>query len=110
MAENNEKEIVVRGPSKPATPPEKKAEKDAERALEEERFGVLQISQKVGFYFSASILVSGILLLCFSLYVAVAGSADWIMISYEMTFLSRFMWIFVGIMNILSGLLLIGSE
>jgi len=51
MAENNEKEIVVRGPSKPATPPEKKAEKDAERALEEERFGVLQISQKVGFYF-----------------------------------------------------------
>jgi len=46
-----EKEIVVRAPSKRVIHPEKKAEKAAEKALEEERFGVLQISHKVGMYF-----------------------------------------------------------
>jgi len=67
----NKKEIVVHAPSKPVTHPEKKAEKAAEKALEEERFGVLQISHKVGVYFSASTLVSGVLLLCLFTYVTI---------------------------------------
>jgi hypothetical protein len=105
-----EKEIVVRGPSKPVTHPEKKAERKAEKALEEERFGVLQVSHKVGMYFSASMLVSGVLLLCLFTYVMVTGHPDWIIISPEMTFTALVVWIFVGIVNILGGLLLVGSE
>lgn len=104
-----EKEITVRAPSKHVTHPEKKAEKAAEKALEEERFGVLQISHKVGTYFSASILVSGVLLLCLFAYVTTTGYADWI-ISHEMTFIGLVVWIFVSIVNIVGGLLLMGSD
>jgi hypothetical protein len=110
MAKKKKKEIVVRAPSKPVTHPEKKAEKAAEKALEEERFGVLRISHKVGVYFSASILVSGVLLLCLFTYVTVTGYVDWIIISPEITFLGLAVWIFVGIVNVVGGLLLMGSE
>jgi hypothetical protein len=104
------KEIVVRAPSKPVTHPEKKAERAAEKALEEERFGVLQISHKVGVYFSASTLVSGVLLSCLFTYIKVTGYVDWIIISPEITFLGLVVWIFVGIVNIICGLLLMGSK
>ena len=104
------KEITVRAPSKPATPPEKKAEKATEKALEEERFGVLKISRKVGTYFSASLLAAGFLLLCLFAYVTVTGQVDWVTISPETTFFGFILWIFVGIINIVSGFLLMGSE
>lgn len=110
MTKKNDKEIVVRAPSKPVIHPEKKAEKAAEKALEEERFGVLQISHKVGMYFSTSILVSGVLLLCLFTYVTVTGYVDWIIISPEITFLGLVVWIFVSIVNVVGGLLLMGSE
>lgn len=106
----NEKEIVVRAPSKPVTHPEKKAEKATKKAVEEERFGVLQISHKVGKYFSASMLVAGGLLLCLFTYATATGYADWIVISPEITFSGLAVWIFVGIVNVVGGLLLIGSE
>lgn len=104
------KEIVVRAPSKSVIPPEKRAERTAERALEEERFGVLEISREVGMCFSASMLVAGALLLCLFAYVTVTGHAGWVVISPETPFLGLVVWIFVGIVNILGGLLLMGSE
>jgi len=106
----NENEIVVHAPSKPITHPEKKAERATEKALEEERFGVLRISHKVGTYFSISMLGAGALLLCLFTYVTVTGYADWIMISPEITFLGLVMWVFVGVVNVVGGLLLMGSE
>lgn len=105
-----EKEIMVRAPSKPVTHPEKKAEKASKKAVEEERFGVLQISHKVGKYFSASMLVVGALLLCLFAYVTTTGYADWIVISPEITFSGLIVWIFVGIANVIGGLLLVGSK
>jgi hypothetical protein len=110
VKKKEEKEIVVRAPSKPVTHPEKKAEMAAEKSLEEERFGVLQISRKVGTYFSASILASGLLLLCLFTYVTITGYTDWIIISPEITFLGLVVWVFVIIINIVGGLLLMGSE
>lgn len=104
------KKITVRGPSKPVTPPEKWAEKATEKALEEERFGVLKISRKVGTYFSASLLAAGFLLLCLFAFVTVTGQVDWMTTSPETAFLALVLWIFVGIINIVSGFLLIGSE
>ena len=104
------KEITVRAPFKPVTPPEKWAEKATEKALEEERFGVLKISRKVGTYFSASLLVVGFLFLCLFAFVTVTGQVDWMTTSPETTFLGLVLWIFVGIINIVGGFLLIGSE
>ena len=110
MNEKEEKEITVKAPPKPVTPPEKKAEKVVEKALEEERFGVLQVSRKFGIYFSASMLVSGVLLLCLFAYVTLTGYIDWIVISPEMPFLGLSVWVFVSIVNIVGGFLLMGSE
>lgn len=108
--EEEEEEITVKAPLKPVTPPEKKAEKVAEKALEEERFGVLQVSRKVGVYFSVSMLVVGVLLLSLFVYVTLTSHVDWIIISPEISFLGLLIWIFVSIANIVGGFLLVGSE
>lgn len=104
------KEVVVRAPSKPVTPPEKKTEKATEKALEEERFGVLEISRRIGTFFGVSVLTAGVLLLCLFAYVTITGHMDWIAISAETSFLGVIVWIFVGVANIVGGLLMMGSE
>jgi hypothetical protein len=111
MAEDEEKkEIVVRAPSKPVTPPEKKAEKAMEEALEGERFGVLQVSRRVGELFSASVLITGILLLCFFAYAMFTSEVNWMITSSEITFLGLIVWTLAAIVNIIGGLFLIGSQ
>ncbi len=108
--EDRERGIVVQGPSESVTHPDKRAKIAAEKALEEERVGVLEISGKVGTYFSASMLLVGISLLCVFAYVMLTGFEDWIVISYDMPFLGLLVWIFAGIANVLGGLLLMGSK
>lgn len=103
-------EITVRAPPKPVIPPEKKAEKVTEKALEEERFGVLEISRKAGTYFSASVLAAGFTQLGLFAYITVTGQIDWMTTSPEATFLGFALWIFVGMINIVGGFLLMGSE
>jgi len=110
MEKEEKEEITVKAPPKPVIPPEKKAEKVAEKALEEERFGVLQVSRKVGIYFSASMLLVGVLLPCLFMYVILTEHIDWIIISPKMNFLVLLLWIFVSIVNIIGGFLLVGSE
>lgn len=108
--EDREIGIVVQGPSEPVTHPDKRAEIAAEKALEEERVGVLEILGKVGTYFGASMLVVGISLLCVFAYVVLTGFEDWIVISFDMPFLGLLVWILAGIANLLGGLLLMGSK
>lgn len=104
------KEVVVRAPSKPVTPPEKKIEKATKKALEEERFGVLEISRRIGTFFGVSVLTAGVLLLCFFAYVTITGHMDWMATSAEASFLGVIVWIIVGVVNIVGGLLMMGSE
>jgi formate/nitrite transporter FocA (FNT family) len=109
MTKKKKKHITVRAPSKPVTAPEKKAEKATKKALEEERFGVLEISRKLGTYFGVSVLAGGCLLLCLFAYVTVTGQTNWMATSPELAFLGFVLWIFVGIINIIGGFLLMGS-
>jgi hypothetical protein len=109
-ADEEKEEITVKAPSKPVVSPEKKAEKAVEKSLEEERFEILQISKKVGSYFGASVVFVGVLLLCLFAYVSITGQAWVILLSSEATAFSLVLWIFVGIVNIISGFLLMGSE
>jgi hypothetical protein len=108
--EREKEEIIVKAPSKPVVSPEKKDEKAIEKALEEERFGTLQISKKFGLYFGASAIVAGVVLLCIFAFVAITGQAGWISMSSEAAVFSIILWIFVGIVNIVSGFLLMGSD
>jgi len=111
MTEKKEKEeIIVKAPSKSVVSPEKKAEKAIEKALEEEKFGTLQISNKVGSYFGASVISAGALLLCLVAYIGITGQVAWISLSPEATAFSLVLWVFVGIVNIVGGFLLMGSE
>lgn len=111
MTEDEDKEeIVVRAPSKPVVSPERKAEKAIETALEEERFGTLQISKKFGSYFGASAIAAGIVLLCIFAFVAITGQVGWMSRSSGAAVFSIVLWIFVGIVNIVSGFLLMGSD
>ena len=110
MTEGKEKEeIIVKAPSKPVVSPEKKVEKAIEKALEEEKFGTLQISNKVGVYFGASVISAGVLLLCLFVYAAITGQAV-VILSPKATVLSLTLWVFIGIVNIVGGFLLMGSE
>jgi hypothetical protein len=111
VTEDKEKEeITVNAPSKPVVSPEKKAEKAIEKAFEEERFGTLQISNRFGSYFGGSAIFAGVLLLCLFAYVSITGQAELVILSSEATAFSLVLWIFVGIVSIVSGFLLMGSE
>ena len=111
MTENEkEKGIVIQGPSEFITHPDKRAKIAKEKALEEERFGVLQISDKMGTYFSASMLVAGVLLLGVFAHVMLVGLADWITLSPDMPFVGLLVWVLISIINIFGGLLLMGSK
>ena len=103
------KEIVVKAPSKQVIPPEKKAEKTVEKALEEERFGVLRVSRRVGKLFSASIVTAGVLNLIFLTYLILTSNVAGI--GYlEKTFWGLVLLVFISLANIVGGLLLVGSE
>jgi hypothetical protein len=114
MTEEKEKEekeeITVKAPAKPVVSPEKQAEKAAAKSLEEEKFEVLQISSRIGAYFGTSVIFVGVLLLCLFVYVSISGQVGLIVLSSEATSFSLVLWVFVGIVNIISGFLLMGSD
>jgi uncharacterized protein YjeT (DUF2065 family) len=109
-ADDEKKEIVVKAPSKPVVAPEKKAEKAAEKALEEERYGVLQIPNKVGKYIGILSISVGVFLLTLLAYAGLANKSDWIFLSSASYFPIVDIWIVVGLVSVVAGLVLVGSE
>jgi hypothetical protein len=109
-SDDEKKEITVKAPSKPVIPPEKKAEKVAEKALEEERYNVLQIPKKVSKYmgiFSVSLGVSLFVLLA---YAGLTCQRNWIFLSSASLLPTVGLWIVVGLVSVVVGFLLMESE
>ena len=102
--DDSKEEITVKAPSKPITPPKDKTEKDKERALEEERFGVFQISKKIGLYFGSFAAIFGLILLILSSLTA------WTFFSNEPKEIAIILWILASLTTIISGFLLMGSD
>jgi hypothetical protein len=109
-ADEDAREITVKAPSKPVVSPEKKAEKATEKSLEEERYGVLQIRKKVGEYLGALAASVGVLLLCLIVYTSLTDQTSGILLTARANTFSLGLWIFTGVVNIVVGLLLMGSE
>ncbi len=109
-ADEDVKEITVKAPSKPVVSPEKKAEKETEKSLEEERYGVLQFRKEVGQYIGAAAAGVGVLLLCLIVYTSLTNQTSGILLTAQANTFSLGLWIFTGIINIVVGLLLMGSE
>lgn len=109
-SDEENREITVKAPSKPVVAPEKQAEKTAEKALEAERFAVLQFPKKISKYMGVAVAVTGILLLFFLVYMTAMGQTSGILLSSESGWLSLVAWGFVGLLNIVVGFLFLGRE
>lgn len=78
-----------------------------DRAIEEERYDTLEVAQKVGKAFSGLTIGAGVLLLLFSIYLTVTGPLT---NSSEMKLFFIVILAFLGIVNTVSGLLLMGRD
>ncbi|MFB0500990.1 MAG: hypothetical protein ACETVP_00810 [Candidatus Bathyarchaeia archaeon] len=76
-------------------------------AIEEERYDTLEVAQKVGKAFSGLTIGAGVLLLLFSIYLTVTGPLT---NSSEMKLFFIVILAFLGIVNTVSGLLLMGRD
>lgn len=108
--DEEKKEVIVKAPSKPVLSPERTAKKQTEKALEEERFGVLQISKKVSKYLGITTAVVGFLVLGLFVYISATGQTSGILLSSQTASLSLVVWILVGLVNVVIGFLFMGSE
>ena len=108
--EEKEKEVTVSAPLKPDTSTEKQTQKSTEKALEEERFDVLQFPKKISKYLGMASLVLGVLLLVLFAYTGISGQTNAILLSTEGGSLSFGVWTFVGLFNIIIGFLFLGRE
>lgn len=110
MTSEEEKDLTVKAPSKSFIPAEKKIEKDIEKALEEERFSVLRFPNEIGKYLGVVVVATGILLLSFFAYISITGQTIDILLSMQAGSLGLALWIFVGLINFILGLLFLGRE
>jgi len=110
MTPEEEKDLIVKAPSKSLIPPERKNEKDIEKALEEERFSVLRFPNEIGKYLGVVALATGIFLLSLFVYMSITGQTIGILLSMEAGSLGLALWIFVGLINFILGLLFLGRE
>ena len=75
--------------------------------IEEERYGTLEVAEKIGKAFSGLTIGAGILLLLFSIYLIVTGPLT---NSAETKLFFIVMLAFLGIVNTVGGLLLMGRD
>ena len=103
------REIRVFAPLRPTIRPEDAELKAHKIELEKERLKVLEFSQKIGAKFSAILIAVGTAFLCFSAYLTITGTVVTVG-ALENKMLFAGVLIFMGIVNIIGGLLLMGSR
>ena len=107
VGRRKKKEITVSAPHMPSKRPAERAGEAQAMAIEDERFDTLKVAQKVGRAFSGLTIAAGVLLLLFSVYLTVTGPLT---SSPEMRLFFIVMLVFLGIVNMVSGLLLMGRD
>jgi len=108
--EEEKEEIIVKAPSKPVVSSEKKIEKATEKALEEERYNVMQINKKIGKYTGASSAIIGAILLVMFAYVSITSQGSLALLTSTASTLIIGLWVAVGLISVVVGFLLMGSE
>ena len=103
------REIRIFAPFRPTVRPEEATIKAQRKALEEERFRVLELSRRIGRKFSPLPVIVGASLLITSIYLVITNTflmAD----SPEIKAFFIALSIFLGVINVVAGLLLMGSD
>jgi hypothetical protein len=108
-SEEEQKEITVSAPSKSAVSAERQSERSLEKALEEERFEVLQFPKKVSRYLGLTAMLVGFFLVLLFAYVGLTGQMETLFLSGTV-FPSLVLWGFVGLLNVVVGFLFLGRE
>ncbi len=108
-SEEEQKEITVKAPSKPSVSAERQSERSLEKALEEERFEVLQFPKKISRYIGLTAIFAGVFLVLVFGYVGLSGQLEGLFLSGTV-FPSLVLWGFVGLLNIVAGFLFLGRE
>ncbi|MDH5460056.1 MAG: hypothetical protein OEW71_03360 [Candidatus Bathyarchaeota archaeon] len=103
------REIRIFAPFRPTVRPEEATVKTQRKALEEERFGVLELSRRISRKFGPLPAIVGASLLITSIYLVITNTvltAD----SPEAKAFFIVLSIFLGVVNVVAGLLLMGSD
>ena len=108
MEKNEKHEIRVSAPSRPSLRPEEAIIKTQQKALEEERFRVLELSRRIGKKFAPMPIIVGASLLIISVYLIVTNAVlTFLMVgSPEIKTFFIVLSIFWGVVNVVTGLLL----
>ena len=103
------REIRIFAPFRPSLRPEEAVIKAQRKALEEERYKVLEFSRRISRKFSLLPIMAGASLLITSTYMFVTN-AVLIVDSPEIKVLFITLLVLLGIVNVVAGLLLMGSD
>jgi len=105
LVRKKKREIRVSVPSKPIASSEELATKARERIMEEERMEVIHVARRFGKFFGGLTIAFGIILLTLSFYMIMSGQA---IVPSEMKLLFIVFLALLGVVNTVSGLLLMG--
>jgi hypothetical protein len=108
-SEEENREVTVRAPSKPVVSPDKREEKTTQKALEEERFGVLLFPKKISRYLGYTCAVLGLVLLALFA-IEISSQTGSLIFSAQSGSVLVGLWVFVGLFNIIIGFLFLGRD
>lgn len=109
-SDEEKKEIVVEAPSQSAISSQKKAEKAAVKALEEERYNVIKIHRKLGKYFGVLSASTGGILLLVLAFTMLTDQSKLMFLTANMPVSIVGIWVATGLVSVVVGFLLMGSE
>ena len=108
--DDEKKEIVVKAPSQSVISSQKKVEKATIKELEEERYNVITIHRKLDKYFGIlSACLGGILLLVLA-FTILTDQSNLMFLTVNMPISIVGIWVAIGLVSVVAGFLLIGSE
>jgi pheromone shutdown protein TraB len=110
VSEEEKKEVIVNAPSKSVFSEEKKAEKAAVKALEEERYNVISINKTVGQYFGLSSVIVGIVLLLTLVFNEIINQSTATLFFADVSVALLGLLVAAGLISVFVGFLLITSE
>lgn len=107
MPRKKKKEVVVSAPPRPSITPSEATKRAEEEALEKERVQTLEVARRFGVRFGVLTITVGILLIALSVYLTLTGQ---IVSSPEVRLAFIVVLALLGIVNTVSGLLLMGRD
>jgi hypothetical protein len=109
-SDEEKKEIIVKAPSQSVISSQKKAEKATVNALEEERYNVINIHRKLDKYFGVFSACTGGILLIVLAFTMLSDQGKLMFLTANMPVSIVGIWVATGLISVIVGFLLMGSE